>query len=305
MSFGNTFDARREGERVYSLTPGLQQIGELVPGQPYVVHTMDSSGDQITEDTPFEEIDRAKMFPVVGPLHIQGVRAGDAVGVEVRQLTVAPVALTWTRPGLGFGRDIPYHVRSLPTDQMVVDWGSTSDPFRVPSIPHVGTVGLLPSYEEQPRSLGDHGGNIDSKSLAVGATIWLRAQVDGGGLFLGDVHAGMGDAEVCGTGAETAAEIEIVVHHRTDWSPSLPTIVRKDSHVSVIGVGDSFDSALAVGLDHCVDSLVQECGYSEPDAYLAAGMLLNVQICQVVNPRTSVEVSLAGGADRHLLRRPR
>lgn len=303
MSSGNAFDARRGGERVYSLTPDLQQIGALVPGQSYLVHTMDSSGDQIAEGLAFDDIDRAKLFPVVGPLRIEGVRAGDAVGIEVRKLAVGATALTWTRPGLGFGRDIPYHVRSLTTDQLVVDWGDAGHVFQVPSVPHIGTVGLLPAYEEQPRSLGEHGGNIDSKSVTVGATIWLRAQVDGGGLFLGDIHAGMGDAEVCGTGAEAAADLEIVIHHRTDWSPVLPTIVGADSSVSVISVGESVESALAAGVNHCVDTLIRECGFTEPDAYLAAGMLLKVRICQVVNPRTSVEVSLAGGADKHLIRR--
>ncbi len=44
---------------------------------------------------------------------------------------------------------------------------------------------------------------------------------------------------------------------------------------------------------------------TEQEAYLSVGMLLRAQLCQVVNPRTSVAVSLEGGADRVLAVAPR
>lgn len=297
------FDARRANERIYRLRPDATQIGPVPAHEPFVVHTMDSSGDQISEDVSLDELDLAQMFPVVGPIAIDGVRAGDAVGVEVRTLRLGPVAHTWTRPGLGFGRSISFHTRRLDTELPEIAWGS-GDPIKVETRPHVGAIGVLPDHEEQARNLGAHGGNLDSPTLGEGATLWLAAQIDGGGVFAGDVHAAIGDGEICGTGAEAAADIELVVHTRRDWAPSLPTIVSADGRVSVIGIGDDFDAALTSAIDHCVEAMMVRQGMKEEDAYLAVGLLLQARVCQVVNPRVSVEVSLGSDLDHILIPEP-
>ncbi|MEW6753218.1 MAG: acetamidase/formamidase family protein, partial [Candidatus Latescibacterota bacterium] len=86
--------------------------------------------------------------------------------------------------------------------------------FVVPVRPMIGVVQLdsVAAYEI------DHGGNMDFNSVQPGSTVHLRAQKDGGRLYLGDVHARMGDGELTGTGVE----IDSAVTLRVDRSPGFP-----------------------------------------------------------------------------------
>lgn len=298
MSTTTVIDGTLSGEFVYLVGPDTDMARTVRAGEVIRLRTMDSSGNQMREGMSFAELDTDRIFPVTGPLRIDGVRAGDAVGVEIRALTLGESGHTWTRPGLGFGVEVPFHVRRVDIEESRIEWvDGVSIP--VASRPHVGTVGVLPHAEQVARTLGGHGGNLDFADYGVGAIAWLTAQVEGAGVFLGDVHAAMGDGEVCGTGLETSAELEIVIHHRTDWAPEHPTVEVADK-LWLIAVADDLEEALAVGVRACTEAVRTATGMPLEDAYLATGLLLENRICQVVNPRASVAVSLGGEAHRML-----
>ena len=48
-----------------------------------------------------------------------------------------------------------------------------------------------------------NGGNVDTKHITVGSTVYLPVHVEGGYLSVGDGHAAQGDGEVCGSAIET------------------------------------------------------------------------------------------------------
>jgi formamidase len=48
----------------------------------------------------------------------------------------------------------------------------------------------------------EHGGNMDTRYMRPGVTIYLPCLVDGCGLTIGDVHYAQGDGEVSGTAIE-------------------------------------------------------------------------------------------------------
>lgn len=276
--------------------PDTPFVFESAPGHRFVMRSKDASGNQIREGVVQDDLDRDRLFPVAGPVNVTGVRAGDFIGVEIHSIVADPRGHTWTRPGLGFGSETEFHVRSLDSVNPVIEWGPGPD-IPVPSQLHVGTVGVLPEIEQLPRTLGTYGGNLDFVGTGAGSTVWLRAQVDGAGIFLGDVHAAMGDAEVCGTGVEVAASSELTVHRARGWQPGLP-VISTGGRFWLLGVGDSIEEALETALRLCVDRFAETQSMSAADAYLAVGLLLEVKICQVVNPRRSVAVSLASGLDR-------
>ena len=59
--------------------------------------------------------------------------------------------------------------------------------------------------------MADHGGNIDSKYIKKGSRVYLPVQVPWALLQMGDLHASMGDGELCGTGIEISGEIIVQV----------------------------------------------------------------------------------------------
>lgn len=55
----------------------------------------------------------------------------------------------------------------------------------------------------------EHGGNLDTRHMGVGATIYLPCFVEGCGLAIGDLHYAQGDGEVAGTAIEMDATVTL------------------------------------------------------------------------------------------------
>src|SRR6185437_1497878 len=67
---------------------------------------------------------------------------------------------------------------------------------------------------DEPISCGTpdkHGGNMDSKVIREGTTLYLPVNVPGALLALGDLHAAMGDGEVAVCGLEIPGEVTVKV----------------------------------------------------------------------------------------------
>ena len=50
---------------------------------------------------------------------------------------------------------------------------------------------------------GSFGGNLDTRQLVAGTTLYLPVEVEGAMFSCGDAHAAQGDGEVCVTGLES------------------------------------------------------------------------------------------------------
>lgn len=299
-SVSEYFDGTKPNNRCYAVGPRTEPIGSVRVQEPFEVRTLDASGDQLRPGVSFNSIDTNRLFPVTGPINLEGVFAGDVVGIEILDLRLASEAHCWTRPGLGLVRADDCFVKQIATDSPAWRFaGGPAGGVPISLAPHLGTVGLTPAETRAARDLGSYGGNIDVSALGSGATLWLVAHVDGGGLYLGDVHAGIGDGEVCGTGLETAAVISAQVHHRTDWTPALPTVSTSSRHW-VVGVGESIEQALVTVVSAMTSIIASELAMSAAEARLLISQVLIVRICQVVNPRSSIVASLGGGLDRYL-----
>lgn len=294
------FDGTVTRNRCYVVGPDNASIGSVRVEEPFTISTLDASGNQLRPGADADSIDLTRIFPVTGPIDIEGVSAGDVVGIEILDLRLAPEVHCWTRPGLGLLGADGYFVKQLETDAPTWRFaGSSASGVPISLDPHVGTVGLSPARAHAARDLGHHGGNLDVRALGSGATLWLVAQVDGGRLYLGDVHAGIGDGEVCGTGLEAAANITVQVHRRADWTPTLPTISTGSRHW-VVGVGESVEQAIATIVSAMTSIITSALAISVNEARLLVSQALILRICQVVNPRPSVAASLQAGLDRYL-----
>lgn len=280
----------------YQVGPETPFAASVDLGEEFTLHTLDASGDQVREGVSYDTVETGLLFPVSGPVEVRGVRAGDRVGIGVRGIRCAPVGHVWTRPGLGFSNPGWFDARQLSITPPVV---RDRDGLEFDYAPHVGTLGVLPQNTAPARTLGQYGGNVDVPDLGPGAMLWVTATHDGAGVFAGDIHAAIGDGEVCGTGVETSAEVDLVVA-RTNCEPTNPAVMTRD-RTWLIGVGENFEAALGNVLSTVVQALSRKLKIPEPQAYLTTSLLLDVRPCQVVNPQTSVAVSLRRGLDACLV----
>ena len=79
-----------------------------------------------------------------------------------------------------------------------------------PAKPMVGVVGVATGGETLATGqAGRHGGNLDDHWHGKGARIFFPVRQPGGMFAVGDMHAAMGDGEICFTGVEIAGEVDI------------------------------------------------------------------------------------------------
>jgi acetamidase/formamidase len=174
----------------------------------------------------------------------------------------------------------------------------------LPCEPFVGTLGLAPAVErrhtlsQSPEYLGD----VDVRAFGAGTTLVLKAQADGGLLFLGDVHATQGDAEITGVAIEVEADVTL----RVEVIPSgeaacgrLPMLESEHWFGVIAGLGGAgLTSCVRAGYTDLCELLQRHHGFSREGAYMLLGQVGRVQVGNMIDPFYSCLVQI----DRRYLR---
>jgi acetamidase/formamidase len=195
-------------ERVhYSWDVGNEPAVELESGDTIVVHTRDVSDNQVTPSSTAEAIpaiDWDLVYPLAGPIAVRGAKPGDTLAIEILDLHTQGWGWTAIFPGFGLLPDDfpdPY-LRIFDLTDGETTW--LGEHAAIPIEPFLGTMGVCPAGASKQAVMppGIFGGNMDTRQLVRGATLYLPVQVDGALFSCGDAHAAQGDGEVCVTGIE-------------------------------------------------------------------------------------------------------
>lgn len=168
----------------------------------------------------------------------------------------------------------------------------------IPCAPFLGTVGVAPagerrlSYFQGP----DFVGNTDLPLNGVGATIVMRANVAGGLVSFGDVHAAQGDGEISGAAIECQADVTVRVERipagEAQYS-GLPQVNTPDSIGSIAAFsGVHLGDVVRAAYVDLVNRLVRFHGFTQADAYLLACQTARVRVGQVVDPLYCAAVTI-------------
>jgi amidase len=115
--------------------------------------------------------------------------------------------------------------------------------------------------------------------------------VDGALFGVGDVHACMGDGEVCGTGIECGAEVTIKLDLISNSMIPRPRIETGDELMCVASA-EGLENAIKLALQDMVDWLQSEKNLSAEEAYVLVSLVGDVRIGQIVDPAVTVRVAL-------------
>ncbi len=83
---------------------------------------------------------------------------------------------------------------------------------------------------------------MDTRLIGEGAMLYLPVFAPGALLAAGDLHAAMGDGEICGTGVEVAGAITLRLDVRRDLRIANP-LVRTAEVVATIASAETLDAA--------------------------------------------------------------
>lgn len=256
--------------------------------------TMDAMGDQFVDDNnPI--IDESKAGnPSTGPLYVKGAEPGDMLKVTVEAIDLPNIMSMTTAPGAGvFGDEIPELKRKLySVENGLVHF---NDKLSFPVRPMLGVIGVAPMEGIIETSYpGEHGGNMDCKEIIQGSVLYLPVFCPGGLLFVGDVHALMGDGEVCICGAETAAQVVLKVELVKKSYGGL--VLLNEDKVMTIATAPTLDQASVQATKAMRRLLEKELGMEFHESCRVLSLVGDVRICQVVDPlmtcRMEVPMSL-------------
>ena len=198
-----------------------EPIARAKDGDEFSFRTLDCYSGQVCteEDIVGESFNFSRTNPATGPLYVEGAMPGDVLVVDVLSVEVADKGAVTTIPNIGplYDRCVD-RTRILPVKDGKTELGGLSIPIN----PMIGVMGVAPAGEPIACGYaGKHGGNMDSKKLTAGSRVYLPVQVEGALLQMGDIHAVMGDCELCGTGLEIGGVITVRVSvlkgRKLDW----------------------------------------------------------------------------------------
>lgn len=246
------------------------------PGEPFCLEIEDAYGGAIA--APGDKFPAAKRpNPCCGPVFVEGAAPRTVLRVDIDRIDLK---------GAGAMASPETRVLPLRAGRLFVCKG-----LSVPVEPMIGVIGTTPRLEPAPTTVpGEHGGNMDCPDIGEGTAVFLPVQVEGGLLAAGDVHALMGDGEVCGCGAEVAASVTMRATVVGERIPT-PCIETPDALIFP-GSAATLDESEYVAVDSAHRFLTEWLNQPEKEALRLMGLMGDLKVCQVVNDRKTMSFSL-------------
>jgi acetamidase/formamidase len=277
---------------------GLDPVLEIDSGDTVIVETRDVSDNQIGPDSTADVVgglDWDRVYPLAGPIGVRGAEPGDTLAIEVLDLHTRGWGWTAILPGLGLLPDDFPDAYLRIFDLSDGEYIHFREDVRIPIAPFFGTMGVCPEgASAQPvMPPGRFGGNMDTRQLTIGTTLFLPVQVPDALFSCGDAHAAQGDGEVCVTGLEAPMYGSLcftLQKGRTILAPQYQTapgpltgLVDHAAWYGTTGVGPDLYAGAQDAVRAMVAHVSQTYSMSGEDAYLLSSLCVDLKISEIVD----------------------
>jgi len=262
---------------------------------------LDASNGQITPSSTVSTISSlvfSQLDQVSGPVFVASAEAGDTLQVDVLSIETAEWGWTGLIPGFGLLADT-YTEPALKIwaidKEGAFAWFDEAKGIRIPIRPFAGEMGVARGIPGAFSTIPPYntGGNIDTKHVTVGSTLYLPIEVPGALFSIGDGHAAQGDGEVCGTAIETPMKVSV----RLTVLKNKPYVktphfsahvvphdkVNGDEYYCTTGVGPDIREATRDAVRHMITFLGVERGLDKVEAYMLCSVAGDLRLHEVVD----------------------
>jgi acetamidase/formamidase len=290
-------------ERYYTALGTYEPVLRIGEGDTVFTTTVDARGQDASgaRVTPGGN-------PQTGPFYVEGAAPGDTLAVHFDRL--------WPNRRQGFTNVVlagnvvdPWYVREMPKDdgwsgewEIDLDGGTATlvkpetklGRLTLPLRPMLGCFGVAPwgGQAISTATSAEHGGNMDYKGFAQGATVYFPVFTEGALLFVGDGHAVQGDGEIVGTGIEISFDVQFTVNvlkgKRIGWPRG-----ENDTHIFAAGNARPLDQALQHATTEMTRWLQQDYGLDALGAHILLGQCVEYEIGNVFDPAYTVVCKVA------------
>lgn len=277
--------------------PAIPPIASVASGEVVEFDCLDASNGQLTADSTTEslaDLDFAGVDQVNGPIEVVGAEPGDTLQVDL--LEFEPAGWGWTASIPGFGLladDFPDGFYKVTRFDGSGGHAEFWPGITLPLAPFCGELGVAPltgPLSTIPPDL--HGGNMDTRHLVAGSTLFLPVFHSGARFSVGDGHATQGDGEVSGTAIETPMRARIRLTVRKDLHVSGPEfLAAADPHAALRngpryatdGIGPDLMGAARDAIRRMIEWLGREHGLDPMRAYLLCSVAIDLRISEIVD----------------------
>jgi acetamidase/formamidase len=276
---------------------GNEPVITIDSGDTVDVTTRDVSDNQIGPDSDSSAVaglDWDRVYPLAGPIAVAGAEPGDTLAVEILDLQTRGWGWTAVLPGFGLlAEDFPdAYLRTFDLSD-----GETTrlESATIPLAPFMGTMGVCPAGASAVPIMppGRFGGNLDTRQLVKGTTLYLPVEEEGALFSTGDAHGCQGDGEVCVTGLEAPmfASLRFTLEKgRSLPSPqyrtapgSLTSRVDGGAFYGTTGIGGDLYENAQNAVRAMIDHITSTYGLSREDAYLLSSLVVDLKISEIVD----------------------
>lgn len=291
--------------RVFAFGDAVDPALRVPAGTRVRLETADCFDDQVqvTGDV-LDAIDWDRVNPATGPVYVEGVGPGDVLSVLIESIAFGTQGVMAVAPGFGVHaadfREQVHRIVPIEGGRALID-----DGVAVPLRPMIGVIGVAPGGDPvATASPGAHGGNMDTRLIGEGAVLYLPVAREGALFAAGDLHAAMGDGEICGTGVEVRGSITVRLDLRSDLRIDEPVLETRDLVVTIASA-ETLDAAAENATRHMTDLLTGRLGLSLEVATMLMSAGGDLQVSQIVDPlrtaRFALPKSVVAGLGRDLL----
>jgi amidase len=277
---------------VYALSKNDPEKATCVPGETVCFQTKDCFSSQIRrEQDQFQSVDWATINPATGPLYVEGAIPGDTLAVRILDIAVDSPGVMVAVPGLGA---LGHLITESQTKLVPIENGYAlfSEHIQIPVDPMIGVIGTAPADAAVPCGTpGPHGGNMDTRLIRKGATVYLPVAVPGGLLSIGDLHAVMADGEVVVCGIEVSGSVTVRIELLKQVTLPCP-VVEDDQNTYLLHSAATLDEACTLVLEDAIYHVTSRTGMSLNDAGMLLSLLGNLEVSQIVDPLKTARMRL-------------
>jgi amidase len=265
---------------LFDVNPGTPPVATIDPGEEVALEVRGAFAD--VKDiravpTPFTpECDGHPLAPIAGPIRVRGAEPGDAVVVELLEITPVGDGVTAILRRFGvlheeFGEP---HAVAVPVRDGKA-WFEGRIP--IPIEPNLGTVSTMPAEGYRPAYAGPYGGDFDQKDARAGSRIHLRVMVPGALVFFADPHAAISDGIIAGTGVECGARVRArILLEKGRWVER--PLIEVGGTVQVLGFGETVEAATEDCSRAAVDYVASVTPLTREEAYMLLSIVGELRV---------------------------
>jgi amidase len=273
----------RDSGIIYEFNKENPPTKVISSGTTLTIETYDCFQNQIqSEETVVTSIDWDKINPATGPIFIKDALPGDILKVKIEKIEIGNQGVMVVGPDLGI---MGHRIEQMESKIILIKNDKVLfNAIEIPVNKMIGVIGVAPEGDGvNCGTPGAHGGNMDNKMVAEGATLYFPVFVEGALFGLGDLHAAMGDGEVSVSGVEVPGAVTVKLDVIKGDNLVHPMLENEEVFTQIVSAV-TLDEAAKLAASLMIERISKKSGLPISEVSMLMSAVGQSEICQIVDP---------------------